>query len=367
MKIIKKINITVFDLKISENKIVFFLQKIKNGKNTRVAFLTNHELDFLDKYEFEIGFLGNTIIKHCLYVLSNNNQISCINIENEEIERRYQLIDSDILPIYFLNESQLLYKTGFNFKIFDFVLNKEIGITKGENFGLDFKYHKNQYFIYQSLDIRTKIICLEIVPFLQKWELDFKKIDELFFKKEDNKSKIKSIVDLEILQFEIFENKVVVRLRSHVLLCIEIESGKILWVNHDENYANFHQMLEFQISEKGEIYVLGDALNRKLRKIDINTGELVWQSENDWMKQAEITHSYISEFTMNEKYVFVASVSFGQILVIEKETGLVVEKVNFYNKPKMIYGVVTKPTLFQNKLFIIVVGELFVFDISEYV
>lgn len=371
MRFIKKFKEKGYAFRRVGDKFMLFQQKLQGDKQELLGLLYDLKLKLLS--EKSLPIYSRVYFEENNKILGIDNSkisISKIDLAEWSIVNSYAY-PSDSYPVVFLNNHELILKNKTSYFRYDFIDNITVWEIESSDCLLR-QSVRNTYLVFTDLKNHSKIININLEKGEKKWEYDFsqKELFRDFFCSQADFELYSKLKNTSIETFDFFEDKIIIQFQNGaILVAIDIESGKCLWsINHvtwnptDTDYSHF------KIDKSGLIYLLGDKVDYRLKTIDVNNGKLVWRSYINWLEQSQLTiTSFFSGFSMNEKYIFITSSSLAIILVIEKSTGALVEEMPVFKKQKAIYGVVDTPQIMGNKLLQLVVGELFVYDISEYV
>jgi len=371
MKFIKKLKEKGYAFRNVKDKFIFYQQKLYSDKQDLVGILYDLKLKLLSELHM---FMSPRVYyeedNQVFGVDKSESSINKVDLISWSIVNSYAY-PSDSHPILFLNNHEVVLKSRTAYLRYNFINNSTIWEIKSP-YSLLRQSVRNTFLVFTDLNNHSKIINVNLKKGEKLWEHDFsqKEAFQDFFNSRADFELYSKLENTSIRTFDFFEDKIIIQFQNGaILLAIDIESGKCLWTYNQVKWnPTYSDYSHFKIDIKGLCYLLGDKLDYHLKTIDINTGKLVWESKINWLKQSQLTTtSYFSDFSMNEKYIFITNVSRAIILVIDKATGVLVEEMPVFKKQKEIYGVVDTPQIMGNKLLQLVVGELFVYDISEYV
>lgn len=372
MKIIKK-KVSVngdYIVPLLDN-FIFQTREVKDGKFDLGGFILSSECKLI--FQNSIGFneWGFKLIDNLLFGFDSNEKIiKVINYHKWELVEYFSFLEN-FLPLQIIDENLIVLANKesnyADYCIYNFRNKTVVREFIACRLSLVVKEFE-QYIVTIDNVLRSIIICINIEKGEKIWEINLNELvhSEEKFQNYMDYFRLKNDPDNTVKQFEIFENIIVVR-TYNFLIGIDLPTGRIIWLSPEEKDlgVTYVGMLQFSINSEGVIYSVGNVTDYKLRTYEAKTGNLIWKSPVNWLQLSGLTSSTFSEFIMNEKYIFLTNINSGQIVVIEKQRGLVVDVTNLYKKEKTIYGQVTKPIIVKDKLLILAARELFVFDISE--
>lgn len=354
------------------DKFILFKQKHENGQSEWTSIL----------YDESLKLLSNVPLLILSTILNNENELFAINksehkivkidINSWSVAESYSYSVNYHTAISFVDSTEIIFQSETSFIKYDFVNNQIVWEIESVNYAFC-KLKRPTFLILANFENRSIITTINLKNGEKQWEYDFSNKYRFkdFFHSRNDFELFFSLNSTEIKDFKIFENKIIIQFDNEaILLAIEIETGKSLWISDYKRKDLKHgDVSHFDIDNDGLIYLLGDGYDNQLKTVNIQSGKLIWESSINWLKQSKlISWSRFSDFTITPKYIFITSTERAIIFVINKKTGELVDEMAVLKRAdKRVYGVIGKPEVFDSKLLQLVVGELFVYDISEYV